>query len=400
LKQSVFPHKQYFTPLSKLHPSFLKNDTFHQFLYIMKLSSSAVSNRKEVFMRKKLLVVLIFLVWTIPACGTQAPMETAVPITPETRVATVTEAPTAAETPSTPSVEASATTTPETPIPTNPADCTNSAAFVTDVTVADNDIIPGGTTFTKTWRIKNTGTCVWNPNYTLSHYSEETMLAPASVPLSVTYPGQTVDISVNLTASSADGKHTAYFVIKSPAGLIMKIDNDSRLWVVINVSSQVAAATQNAGSIPVTGGEGTPANAACAFTTDTAKVTETVTALNAYRAQFGLPAYTVNELLTKAAVRQANDMACNKLFGHNGSDGSTPTTRIAASGYNASSATENVYGSYPPLSGQGAIDWWKNDKTDLRHNQNLLNTTYTEIGVAYSFFDNFGYYVLVFADPK
>ena len=161
----------------------------------------------------------------------------------------------------------------------------------------------------------------------------------------------------------------------------MKIDKDLRLWVVINVSSQVAAATQNSGStpvaqnggnIPVTGNEGGSSTAACAYTTDAAKVTETVNALNAYRAQNGLPAYTVNEMLTKAAIRQANDMSCNKLFAHNGSDGSTPTTRIAASRYNASSATENVYGSYPPLSGQGAIDWWKNDKTDIRHNQNLV----------------------------
>jgi len=113
-----------------------------------------------------------------------------------------------------------------------------------------------------------------------------------------------------------------------------------------------------------------------------------------------LTAYTVKENLTQAATAHANDMACNKLFTHNGSNGSTPTTRIAASGYVASSATENVYGSFPPLSGQGAVDWWKNDRTDLRHNQNLLSATFTEIGLGYSFFDNFGYYVLVFAAPK
>jgi uncharacterized protein YkwD len=73
---------------------------------------------------------------------------------------------------------------------------------------------------------------------------------------------------------------------------------------------------------------------------------------------------------------------------------------VAATGYVASVVTENVYGSYPPLSGQGAVDWWKNDKTDPNHNKNLLSTTYTEIGVGYSFFENYGYYVLVFAAPK
>jgi uncharacterized protein YkwD len=351
-------------------------------------------------MREKLLVVFLFLVLMTSACGRQSPTETATPATPtvtETRVATATERPTATETPS---VEASATSTPETPIPTNSPDCTNSAAFVADVTIADNDIVPAGTTFTKTWRVRNTGTCVWGPDYTVSHYSEERMLAPASVPLSVTYPGQTVDISMDLTAPSVDGKHRGYFVIKNPAGLIMKIDKDSRLWVVINISSQVAAATQSSGSVPVTGGEGGFANATCAFTTDAAKVTEAINALNTYRTQSGLPAYTVNDLLTKAATAHANDMACNKLFSHNGSDGSTPTTRVAASGYAASSVTENVYGSYPPLSGQGAVDWWRNDKTDVRHNQNLLSTVYTEIGLGYSYFNNFGYYVLVFAAPK
>ena len=109
---------------------------------------------------------------------------------------------------------------------------------------------------------------------------------------------------------------------------------------------------------------------------------------------------TVNELLTQAASAHANDIACNKLFAHTGSDGSTPNTRAAASGYNTSSVSENVYGSYPPLTGQGAVDWWKNDQTNIQHNQNLLSASYTEIGVGYSFFDNFGFYVLVFATPK
>jgi uncharacterized protein YkwD len=349
-------------------------------------------------MRKNLLVVFLFLVLISSSCGAQAPVEAAVP-----SQTTAIESPAATETSAvtkTPSAQASATPTPEPPIPTNLPDCTNSAAFVADVTIADNEVVPASTDFIKTWRIKNTGTCIWGPEYTLTHYSGERMFAPPSVPLSVTFPNQTLDISMDLTAPNSDGKHDSYFVIKNPAGLIMKIDNDSRLWVLINVSSQVAAATQSSGSIPVTGDESAFVDAACAYTTDAAKVTETINALNAYRAENGLPAYTVNELLTKAATAHANDIACNKLFAHTGSDNSTPTSRVAASGYTASSVTENVYGSYPPLTGTGAVDWWKNDKTDLRHNQNLLSTKFTEVGAAYSFFNNFGYYVLVFASPQ
>jgi uncharacterized protein YkwD len=350
-------------------------------------------------MRKKLLVIFLLLVLMTSACGRQAPVETVTPTLTETQAAAATDAPTATVTLS---AQASATSAPETPIPTNSPDCTNSAAFVADVTIPDNSGIASGTTFTKTWRVKNTGTCIWGPDYVLTHYSDEQMSAPSSVPLSVTFPGQTVDISVELTASTAIGTHRGYFVIKNPAGLIMKINKDSRLWVIINVASAVASgATQGSGNIPVTGpGSGSGfANVTCAYTTDAAKVTETVNAINAYRAQNGSTAYTVNDLLTKAATAHANDMACNNLFVHTGSDGSTPASRVAASGYAASSITENVYGSYPPLSGQGAVDWWRNDKTDLNHNKNLLSTKYTEIGVGYSFYNNFGYYVLVFATP-
>lgn len=339
-------------------------------------------------------VVFLAFVLTISGCGAQPSREAITPVPSE--APNPTDPPVAT---TTPSATASFTPTPETPIPTNPPDCTNSAAFVADVTIADNETLPASSDFTKTWRIKNTGTCVWGPDYTLTHYAGERMFAPSSVSLDVTYPGESLDISVKLTAPNADGTHNAYFVIKNPAGLIMKIDNDSRLWVIINTSQQLAAVTQNAESIPVTGDQNGLAEATCAYSTDQAKVLEAIAALNAYRADNGLPAYTINELLTKAAVAHANDMACQRLFGHEGSDDSTPTTRVAASGYTASSITENVYGSYPPLSGQGAVEWWKNDKTDIRHNQNLLSTNYTEVGVAYSFFDNFGYYVVVFAKP-
>jgi uncharacterized protein YkwD len=348
-------------------------------------------------MRKRLQVIFLFIMLMTSACGRQAPVETVTPTLTETRVATATEASTATETPP---AQASAT-----PIPTNSPDCTNSASFVADVTVPDNSGIASGTTFTKTWRVKNTGTCIWGPDYVLTHYSDEQMSAPSSVPLSVTFPDQTVDISVELTASTAIGAHKGYFVIKNPAGLIMKIDNDSRLWVIINVSGTTASSggtptPGSAGSTTTgTGGGSGFANVTCAFTSDAAKVTETINAVNAYRAQNGLTAYTVNDLLGKAAAAHANDMACNKLFVHTGSNGSTPASRVASSGYVASSVTENVYGSYPPLTGQGAVDWWKNDKTNIQHNLNLLSTKYTQIGVGYSFFNNFGYYVLVFATP-
>lgn len=382
-------------------------------------------------MIKKLFTVTALFALALSACSgggaaTEIPVFTATEAEATTAPASTTEAPatettaaTAEGTAATPtsSTPPSATPTVGTPIPTNPPDCTNSAMFVTDVTIPDNTNIVGAATFTKTWRVANNGTCVWGPTYTLVHYSDERLGAPDAVPLGLTYPGQTLDISVDLTAPNITGTHRGNFVIENPAGLIMKIGDDSRLWVIINVTTTTAV-TATATQTPI-GATGTPAGsptatptgptptqsssssnlttANCAFTTDRAKLTEVINALNAYRAQKGLPAYTVNALLAQAAQRHANDIACHKLYVHTGSDGSTVQSRVRDTGYVAKSVSENVNGNYPPLDGEAAVNWWVNDRTEPRHGQNLISTTFTEIGVGYSFYDNYGFYALVFA---
>jgi uncharacterized protein YkwD len=384
-------------------------------------------------MVKKLFIVTALISLALSACSggegtaTEPPASTEPP--DATALISITEAPATTEVAATtapaltPTI--AVTDTPGTPltptidpsIPTNPPDCTNSALFVTDVTIPDNTNMVGGTTFTKTWRISNNGTCVWGPTYTLNHYSDERLGAPLSVPLGLTYPGQTLDISVELTAPNTTGTHRGNFVIENPQGLIMKIADDSRLWVIINVTS-VSAATVAVSATPI-GATNTPAGsvtptptgptptqsssssttANCAFTTDRTKLTGVINALNAYRARNGLPAYTVNSKLAEAAQRHANDIACHKIYVHTGTDGSTPRSRVADTGYLAKSVSENVNGNYPPLDGQGVVNWWINDKTDPTHGRNLLSTTFTEIGVGYAFFDNYGFYALVFAQP-
>ena len=378
----------------------------------------------------KSFVVTCLTVILLAACTRQTPAPTTQPPPSETSPPATTQAPAATNTPAitltpqltntalaeTSAALPTATSTPVLPQPTNLPDCTNSASFVTDVTIPDNSDVIGGTIFTKTWRVRNTGTCIWGSGYTLTHYSDEQMSAPAAVPLDVTQPGQELDISVDLRAPNSVGTYRGNFVIKNPAGLIMQIDDDSRLWVIINVTNTVTPTitiTSTSTSAATTGtvtSTSTPSAAegddsafaavTCPFSTAPAKETETINAINAYREQNGLSAYTLNLQLERAAQAHANDMACNNLFVHTGSDKSTPHTRVTASDYLASSLSENVYGSYPPLTGQGVVTWWRNDQTDVRHNLNLLSSTFMEIGVGYSFYNNFGYYVVVFAAPK
>lgn len=187
------------------------------------------------------------------ALGAQA-SPTPPPATPTATRRAATATPTATEILITEEPPTPAATPTEAP-PDNPADCTNSAAFVEDVTIPDESNISAGEGFVKTWRVRNTGTCTWWSGYYLTHYSEERMGAPDAVALKLTPPGGTLDISINLTAPTSIGAKRGNFVIKNPADLIMQVDNDSRLWVLINV--QAAAATPTSTSTAT----GTPAEA-------------------------------------------------------------------------------------------------------------------------------------------
>lgn len=373
-------------------------------------------------MSKRALSIILLAGIVLSACGGQAVQATEAPTTvpattapPATTAAPATSTPTEVVVPVT-GESPTSSATPTVFVPTNEANCVNKATFVSDVTIPDNTDLTAGATFTKTWRVQNAGTCIWWSGYTLTHYSGETFSAPASVPLSVTNPGETTDISIDLVAPTTAGKYQGWFVIKNPEGLIMQIDNDSRLWLIINVTAAptgtptatVAPGSGGATSTATAGTPGTPAsstgtggfaNVTCAFTTDNSRAQQVADAINAYRSQNNLVPYTVNPQLSQAAQAHANDMACNRLFYHNGSNGSTPETRVAASGYVASFVSENVYGSYPPLTPDGVVTWWKTDQTDPNHNKNLISTDYVDIGVGYAFFNNYGYYVVVFATP-
>ena len=362
-------------------------------------------------MNRKSVISIISTVMILSACGSQAPEATSAPPVTETSVVVATSVP-ATDTPVPAEASATATPTPElspTPAATRPPnapDCTNSASFVADITIPDNTEVVGGETFTKTWRIMNTGTCIWASDYTLTHYSDQIMNAPASVPLPVTFPGQTADISVELTAPNSIGTHRANFVINNPAGLIMKVNDDSRLWLIINVKTTSAATA--APTSPITAAAPTTASssggsglvtATCGYALDQAKIIEVLNAVNAYRAQSSMFAYPVNPKLAQAAQSHASDMACNQVTEHTGSNGSNVAQRVAAAGYVAAYVDENVRINNPPLSGQDVVNLWVNDQTDTHSRLNLVSDTYIEIGIGYAFFNNSGYYVIVFASP-
>src|SRR5512134_797366 len=59
--------------------------------------------------------------------------------------------------------------------------CTDRAQFVADVTIPDGTRFSPGTTFTKTWRLRNIGTCTWTTAYTMVFDSGTQMGSTTSV---------------------------------------------------------------------------------------------------------------------------------------------------------------------------------------------------------------------------
>jgi hypothetical protein len=116
--------------------------------------------------------------------------------------------------------------------------CTDRAQFVADVTVPDGSIFDPGQAFTKTWRLKNIGTCTWTTSYNMVFDSGTQMGTTASVtfPSSVA-PGGTIDLSVSMTAPSTAGHYIGYWKFKNASGVLFGIGTTANKswWVEINV---------------------------------------------------------------------------------------------------------------------------------------------------------------------
>jgi uncharacterized protein YkwD len=299
-------------------------------------------------------------------------------------------------TPLTPEASPDATGT-VTVVATEPADCKVQAVLLEDVTIPDDTLVDAGTTFTKTWRFKNTGTCHWT-GYTINFLTGDRMGAPDSAPIPDTLAGSTVDVSLELTAPPEDGSYSGYFTLKDADGNSINIGTEKTFWLKIIVGNGAESPTATSGgtSTGASGNTTSGTTAGCDVSENSAYATQIGVLINSERQKNGLPELTVNALLTNAAQKHAADMACNSILSHTGSDGSYVSTRIAAIGYAASYTEEIIYaGGGPPA----AFDWWMNDKL---HRDAILSTKSTEMGVGYAYLSSStygGYFTVDFASP-
>ena len=93
--------------------------------------------------------------------------------------------------------------------------------FVKDVTIPDGTELAAGEVFTKTWRLQNRGTCTWTSDYMLVYTSGDQMGSTTAVRLPGNVaPGQTLDVSVTLTAPAVNGYQRSYWMLRNPSGAL------------------------------------------------------------------------------------------------------------------------------------------------------------------------------------
>ncbi len=281
----------------------------------------------------------------------------------------------------TPSATPAITLTPTFAVTIDP-DCRDSAVLVRDVTIPDGTILRPGETFTKTWEFINNGSCPWY-GYLLKFAAGDQMSAPLSAPIPVTLTKELVQVSVQLTAPSANGTYTGYFTLNDPNGKDVPIGIEKTFWVKIIVGSGGTAPQATSSGNVNTPSVSTGAN--CSYTLNAGYVAQIAAAINAERVNAGLSELTINPTLTEAAQAHAVDMACSGRISHTGSDGSSAYGRIQAMGYTPSYYEEIIYGGGGP---QAAMTWWLNDQV---HRDAILNPKSTEMGVGYAYFASGSY---------
>ena len=129
------------------------------------------------------------------------------------------------------------------------------SAFVRDVTYPDGELVLPGQCFVKTWEVQNVGQVVWDKRYLqcmddeivvysrsgdVMHLAQNLKPSVARIPVPLTRPGETVQLSVEFTAPALPCTVVSYwkttFADGSPC-----IPNARGLWVKVVVTSLAAA---------------------------------------------------------------------------------------------------------------------------------------------------------------
>ena len=121
-----------------------------------------------------------------------------------------------------------------------PENCINRVKFVEDITIPDDSIVAAGKPFTKTWKLRNVGTCVWTDQYSFDFVDGDLMGANTHIPLpkdTMVLPNGTIDVSVYMTAPEKSGKYQGNWKFQTPWGTLFGTgeNGEDSVWLKIIV---------------------------------------------------------------------------------------------------------------------------------------------------------------------
>ncbi len=120
---------------------------------------------------------------------------------------------------------------------------TDNAALVSE-TIPDNTKILPGASFTKSWRIMNTGTSTWTTDYKLVFSEGEQMGAANEYRMPMTVDaGKIIELAVPMKAPTTLGTYQGYWKIKNSSGQTFGTNKTGSFWVKIVVAAATPTIT-------------------------------------------------------------------------------------------------------------------------------------------------------------
>ena len=179
-----------------------------------------------------------------------------------------------------------------------------------------------------------------------------------------------------LTASGQSG--ASYTCVSSASGVVRVTELGSSRW-------QLDAVGAGRATITVTDSNGKTARVTVEVTQSSQVpdpgeddvVAEVIRLVNVERAKQGLSALKTNDAITKAAQTRADELL--QLFDHTRPDGRSCFTALGEAGVSYRAAGENIAMGYPTP--EAVVNGWMNSPG---HRANILNRSFTTIGVGYN----------------
>ncbi|MBC7876401.1 MAG: hypothetical protein H7Y59_04450 [Anaerolineales bacterium] len=117
-------------------------------------------------------------------------------------------------------------------------------SFVSDVTIPDNTAMTQGQAFTKTWKVRNSGTCAWDAGFKFAFTSGDAMSGATFTLTQAVAANAETSLSINMTAPSKAGSIKSSWRMSTAAGQFF----GDEVYVLVVVGGGAAASTATTGA--------------------------------------------------------------------------------------------------------------------------------------------------------